>query len=120
MIKLSSLSSDSEFKKLLKLNKINNDYFTIYFGKIYSNAKKNLFKISIVTKKKIGTAVKRNRIKRKLKSAIQAKLKKNTNNNYNYNYGYLVIAKSKAYQQKFSILLDQISKTFDKINIIIN
>ena len=53
MIKLSSLSSDSEFKKLLKLNKINNDYFTIYFGKIYSKAKKNIFKMSIVTKKKL-------------------------------------------------------------------
>ena len=118
MIKLSSLSSDSKFKKLFKLNKINNDYFTIYFGKIYSKAKKNIFKMSIVTKKKIGTAVKRNKIKRKLKSAVQMKLKKNTNKNYNY--GYLLIAKSKTYQEKFSVLLNQINKTFDKINKIIN
>ena len=114
MIKLSSLSSDSEFKKLLKLNKIHNDYFSIYFGKIYSNTKKNIFKISIVTKKKIGTAVKRNKIKRKLKSAIQ-KNKKNFSNK-DSSYGYLVIAKSKAYKEKFSVLFDQINKTFNKIN----
>ena len=46
------------------------------------------------------------------------KLKKNTNKNYNY--GYLLIAKSKTYQEKFSVLLNQINKTFDKINKIIN
>ena len=35
MIKLSSLNSDGEFKKLLRLKKISNNNFTIYFGKIY-------------------------------------------------------------------------------------
>ena len=43
MIKLSSLNSDGEFKKLLRLKKISNNNFTIYFGKIYLNEKmKNL------------------------------------------------------------------------------
>ena len=116
-MKLSNLSSDSEFKKLIKSKKINNEYFTIYFGKIYSEAKKK-FKVSIITKKKIGNAVKRNKIKRKLKSAIIKNL--NINRNKNYNYGYLVIAKSKIYKEKFSILFTEINKTFNKIEKTIN
>ena len=52
MIKLTSLNSDDEFKKLLKLKKIHNNYFTVYFGKIYSGETNNSLKISFVTKKK--------------------------------------------------------------------
>ena len=118
MMKLSNLSSDSEFKKLIKSKKINNEYFTIYFGKIHSEAKKKLFKISIITKKKIGNAVKRNKIKRKLKSAIRKNL--NTHPNKNYNYGYLIIAKSKIYKEKFPALFTEINKTFNKIEKTIN
>ena len=77
MVKLSSLNSDDEFKKLLKLKKIHNTYFTVYFGEIYSNKINKDFKISVVTKKKIGNAVKRNKIKRKLKSAVKNNLNKN-------------------------------------------
>ena len=47
MIKLTNLNSDDEFKKLLKLKKIHNNYFTVYFGKIYSGENN----ISFVTKK---------------------------------------------------------------------
>ena len=54
MIKLTNLNSDDEFKKLLKLKKIHNNYFTIYFGKIYSGKTNNSLKISFVTKKKQG------------------------------------------------------------------
>ena len=46
MIKLTSLNSDDEFKKLLKLKKIHNNYFTVYFGKIYSSITNNGLKIS--------------------------------------------------------------------------
>ncbi len=77
MIKLTNLNSDDEFKKLLKLKKIHNNYFTVYFGKIYSGKTNNSLKISFVTKKKIGNAVKRNKIKRKLRSAVQKNLNKN-------------------------------------------
>ena len=77
MIKLTNLNSGDEFKKLLKLKKIHNNYFTIYFGKIYSGKTNNNLKISFITKKKIGNAVKRNKIKRKLRSAVQKNLNKN-------------------------------------------
>ena len=118
MIKLSSLNSDDEFKKLLKLRKIHNNSFTIYFGKIYTNKKNKDFKISIVAKKKIGNAVKRNIIKRKLRSAVQKSLNKTILKKKKY--GFLIIAKTKAYGEKFSVLSTQVYKTFEKIEKIIN
>ena len=118
MIKLSSLNSDNEFKKLLKLKKIYTNYFILYFGKIYTNEVNNYLKVSVVTKKKIGNAVKRNKIKRKLKSAIQ----KNLNKKFlkNRNYAFLIIAKAESYKEKFSILSDKINQTFKKVEKIIN
>ena len=118
MIKLSNLNSDDEFKKLLKLKKIHSNYFTVYFGKIYSGETNKNLKISFVAKKKIGNAVKRNKIKRKLRSAVQKNLNKNILQKKNY--AYLIIARSQAYREKFSIISEQISKTFEKIEKIIN
>ena len=118
MIKLSNLNSDAEFKKLLKLKKIHNNCFTVYFGKIYSGENNKNFKISFVAKKKIGNAVKRNKIKRKLRSAVQKNLNKKILQKKNY--AYLIIARSQAYREKFSIISEQINKTFEKIEKIIN
>ena len=117
MIKLTSLNSDDEFKKLLKLKKIHNNYFTVYFGKIYTDDTNTKLKISFVTKKKIGNAVKRNKIKRKLRSAVQKNLNKNI---LKKNYAYLMIARSQTYKEKFSIISEQVNKTFEKIKRIIN
>ena len=118
MIKLSSLNSDIEFKKLLKLKKIHNNYFTIYFGKIYTDDINKKLKISFVAKKKIGNAVKRNKIKRKLRSAVQKNLNKNILKKKNY--AYLMIARSQTYKEKFSVISEQINKAFEKIEKIIN
>ncbi len=118
MIKLSNLNSDIEFKKLLKLKKIHNNYFTIYFGKIYTDDINKKLKISFVAKKKIGNAVKRNKIKRKLRSAVQKNLNKNILKKKNY--AYLMIARSQTYKEKFSVISEQINKTFEKIEKIIN
>ncbi len=118
MIKLTSLNSDDEFKKLLKLKKIHNNYFTVYFGKIYSDETNKNIKISFITKKKIGNAVKRNKIKRKLMSAVQKNLNKNILQKKNY--AYLIIAKSQTYKEKFSTIGEQVNKTFEKIEKIIN
>ena len=118
MIKLTNLNSGDEFKKLLKLKKIHNNYFTIYFGKIYTDDINKKLKISFVAKKKIGNAVKRNKIKRKLRSAVQKNLNKNILKKKNY--AYLMIARSQTYKEKFSIISEQVNKTFEKIEKIIN
>ena len=74
MIKFKSLNQSKQFVELLKKSKLHNKYFTIYFGKNSKNITKNFHRylnISFVMKKNIGNAVIRNKIKRKLKSAVQ-------------------------------------------------
>ena len=70
MIKFKSLNRSKDFLKILKKKKLNTKYFTIYFDKNLKNFSKYL-NISFVMKKNIGNAVIRNRIKRKLKYAVQ-------------------------------------------------
>ena len=48
-------------------------------------------------RKKVGNAVKRNRIKRKLKSIVYKLLKKNSS--INIDYTYVIFGKSKVYQE---------------------
>ena len=64
-------------------------------------------------KKKIGNAVKRNRIRRKLKAIVQKLLKKR--GAINKDYTYIVFGKSNAYVEKQSILMPAMIKCFSKI-----
>ena len=65
--KILALSKNEEFKNLLKQKKISNKYVTIFFGNLINKDNQKL-NISFVTKKKIGNAVKRNKIKRRLRN----------------------------------------------------
>ena len=75
--KILALSKNEEFKNLLKQKKISNKYVTIFFGKL-ANKDVSKLNISFVTKKKIGNAVKRNKIKRRLRNIINEAVKKVT------------------------------------------
>ena len=117
MIKLKSFNKNNQFLKILKEKKINTKYFVIYFDKNTINFKKNVNKylnISFVIKKKTGNAVVRNKIKRKLKSAVQKVLREKHVININYNY--VIFGKNNVYRDKFEFILDEVNKTFKKIN----
>ena len=88
MIKLESLKKSSHFATVLKNRVVNNDCFSIYRKKNFINKTKDNKKlyISFVMKKKIGNAVKRNRIKRKLRAIVLNLLKMNSLINLNYKY----------------------------------
>ena len=118
MIKLKNLESDFQFKKLLTQKKIITDYFSIYFGKNLSRKNNNKLNISFVMKKKIGGSVIRNKIKRRLRSAIQKRLK--DEKFIDINYSYIIFGKSKTFTEKYSIISDALDKTFFKINQINN
>ena len=75
--KILALSKNEEFKSLLKQKKISNKYVTIFFGNL-TNKENNKLNISFVTKKKIGNAVKRNKIKRRLRNIVNEAVKKVT------------------------------------------
>ena len=115
MIKLKSLNKNFQFVKILKERKINNKYFIIYFSKdIVNNNINKYLNISFVTKKKIGNAVIRNKIKRKLKSAVQEVLKEKKL--IDLNYAYVIFGKNNVYKDSFKFILEETNKTFKKIN----
>ena len=104
--KISSLSKHEDFKNLLNGRRISNPYSTIFFKKLTSKNNKRL-NISFVTKKKIGNAVKRNKIKRRLRNIINDAIK---SINMNLNYSYLFIAKKNLYDAKYKMIKDSILK----------
>ena len=87
--KIVSLSKSEEFKSILGGRKISNKYLTIFFKQLSGKDIKKL-NISIITKKKIGNAVKRNKIKRRLRNIMNDAAKKI---DLNLKYCYLLIAK---------------------------
>ena len=109
--KISSLSKSEDFKNLLKGRKISNPYSTIFFKKITTKNNK-LLNISFVTKKKIGNAVKRNKIRRKLRNIMNDALK---SININLNYSYLFIAKKNIYDANYKMIKDSIFKDLTKV-----
>ena len=113
MIKFKSLSQNKEFIRILKRKKINNKYFTLYFDKNLKNEFNKYLNISFVTKKKIGNAVRRNKIKRKLKYAIQ-KISKEKEI-IDLNYTYIIFGKNNVYKDKFTLVLKEVNETFKKI-----
>ena len=116
MIKFKSLNRSKDFLKILKKKRINTKYFTIYFDKNSRNFKKDFNKclnISFVTKKNIGNAVTRNKIKRKLKYAVQ-KISKEKQL-IDLNYTYVIFGKNNVYKDKFTRVLGEVNETFKRI-----
>ena len=119
MIKFKSLNQSKEFIKILKKKKLNTKYFTIYFNKDPINLKKKINKylnISFVMKKNIGNAVTRNKIKRKLKHAVQKIIKEKQL--IDLNYTYVIFGKNNVYKDKFANVLNEVTETFNKIKLI--
>ena len=109
--KITSLSKNEDFKSILGGKKISNKYLTIFFKKISDKDYKKL-NISFVTKKKIGNAVKRNKIKRRLRNIMHDALKKI---DLNLNYSYLFIAKVSVLEDEYTRIKENIFKDLIKI-----
>ncbi len=109
--KIIALSKNEEFKNLLKQKKFSNKYVTIFFGNLMNKDNKKL-NISFVTKKKLGNAVKRNKIKRRLRNILNEAVKKIS---INFNYSYLVIAKSSMLNNEYKLIKETLFQDFEKI-----
>ena len=112
MIKFKSLNRSKDFVKILKKKRLDTKYFTIFFDKNLKNINKYL-NISFVMKKNVGNAVTRNRIKRKLKYAIQ-KISKESKL-IDLNYTYVILGKNNVYKDKFVDVFGKVNETFKKI-----
>ena len=114
MVRLESLKKSNQFRRVLKEKKIHTEYFSIFAAKNFFKPKyKSNILISFVMKKKIGNAVKRNKIRRKLKANVQKLLKKK--GAINRDYTYIVFGKSNAYAQKQNVLLQLMERSFSKL-----
>ena len=109
--KILALSKNEEFKNLLKQKKISNKFVTIFFGTLENKDNKKL-NISFVTKKKIGNAVKRNKIKRRLRNIVNDAVKKIS---IKFNYSYLVIAKSTMLNSDYKNIKESLFQDLEKI-----
>ena len=109
--KIVSLSKNEDFKKLLTGRKTSNKYFTVFFKKITEKCHNNL-NISFVVKRKLGNAVKRNKIKRRLKNIM---CDANKEISINGNYSYLVIAKETILKDEYKNIKKTLFIEFEKI-----
>ncbi|MDA9646144.1 ribonuclease P protein component [Candidatus Pelagibacter sp.] len=110
--KIIALSNSEDFKTLLKKKKNSNKYITLFFGPLRGKNNKK-FNISFVVKKKlIRSAVKRNKIKRRLRNIMNEAVKKIS---INLNYSYLVIAKITMLNNEYGIIKDTLFQDLEKI-----
>ncbi|MDA8547822.1 ribonuclease P protein component [Candidatus Pelagibacter bacterium] len=98
-------------KAFLNKKKISNKYVTIFFGKLTNKDEKKL-NISFVTKKKIGNAVKRNKIKRRLRNITNDAVKNIT---VKFSYSYLVIAKPTMLNNEYTIIKETLFRDLERI-----
>ena len=110
--KIVALSKNEDFKNLLKKKKISNKYITIFFGTLSDKNNKKL-NISFVTKKKqIKSAVKRNKVKRRLRNIMNDLVKKML---INFNLSYLVIAKTTMLNDEYQVIKETLFQDLKKI-----
>ena len=109
--KIVALSKNEEFKELLKKKKVSNKYVTIFFGNLTDKNKSKL-NISFVAKKKLGNAVKRNKIKRRLRNIMNDAIKKIS---IKLTYSYLVIAKPPMLNNEFNNIKETLFQEFKRI-----
>ena len=110
-VKITSLSENEDFKSLLSGKKIANKYLTIFFKKLSDKNDKKL-NISFVAQKKIGNAVKRNKIKRRLRNIMNDAIKKIK---LNFQYSYLLIAKKNVLEDEYENIKKTLFIDFEKI-----
>ena len=109
--KILALSKNEDFKNLLQKKKVSNKYVTIFYG-ILDNKNIEKLNISFVTKKKLGNAIKRNKIKRRLKNIINEAVKNMT---IKFNYSYLVIAKPTMLNNEYKNIKETLFQSLKEI-----
>ena len=110
-IKISSLSKNEDFKYLLGGKKISSKYITIFYRKL-AKMNPDSLNISFITKKKLGNAIIRNKIKRRLRNIMNDALKKI---NINNKYSYLFMAKKNVFDDEYILIKKNIFETLKKV-----
>ena len=99
-------------KIYLRRRKVSNKYITIFFGPLKDKDDKKLNISFVVKKKLVRVAVKRNKIKRRLRNIMNEAVK---NLSLNFNYSYLVIAKITMLNNEYTLIKDTLFQDIEKI-----
>ena len=110
--KIIALSKNEDFKYLLKQKKITNKYISLFFGSLKEKNNKKINISFVVKKKQVRSAVKRNKIKRRLRNIVNEIVKKIS---VNLNYSYLVIAKITMLNNEYQVIKETLFQDFKKI-----
>ena len=109
--KILSLSKNKDFKSILTGKKVSNKYLSIFFKELSDKSIQKL-NVSFIVKKKIGNAIIRNKIKRRLRNIMNqiTKISK-----INFKYSYLIIVKQPINNAKFIDIKNALIKEYNKI-----
>jgi len=108
-IKIEGIKSKSEFKEVLdKGKKISSDYFFTYFKKRNEDVH---YRVGFIITRKIGNAVSRNKIKRRIKEALR-----NTEADFSEGISMIFIARKAIQGKSYIEITNELSKVLNKYN----
>ena len=99
-----SLSGSKDFKEVLSGKKISSNLFTIFYKNKNNTDQDKEILLSCVAAKKLGNAVKRNRMRRRLKMATRKAIIE-IKNNFKKNLNMQFLLNQKSMMRIFKILL---------------
>ena len=109
-----SLSGSNEFKEVLSGKKISSNLFTIFYKSKNSKDKKLSIQLSCVAAKKLGNAVRRNRMRRRLKMATRKAILE-IGLKFEKKFKYAIFARPKIYNEEFQNIVNELSSKLRKL-----
>lgn len=108
MKKINVLKESKDFEKIIKNNKsFKSKYFFIYVQR----HDENIYHFGLSVGKKIGNAVRRNKVKRQLREII-------SENDYQKNFDCIIIVRREINNVDFQEMKKELNEMFKKIKII--
>ncbi len=107
-IKIEGIKSKREFREILDIGqKIGSNYFLTYIKKTEDE---NYLRVGFIVTKKIGNAVVRNRVKRKIKEALR-----NIEFDFYKGISAIFIARKAVIEADYLNIIEELKKVFRKI-----